>query len=302
MQVEIATIWIILMFWRRKATLSVSIICYRLLASKLQGPGARVVSWPGVGLQRICLKVKEFEIVCSLVPFVLLVVLAWSREFSRFVFVFESAICAELQIWNWLWLLDDVQALVLFAEVTSRSYVGRCALVDFCYSRLFYESRISHLIVLSCKQNKVIRCSSLEFFVGNSFVMLSVILPSSWIISPKHDIKGLLHAWFESGVRLLRVVDNQRVSAVVSSSAWDLILRFLEPLNFHIKRVAVTALLWAFLCWILSIVLRSWCSKLTFENSTILISTSGFEGGGAVCSCFGGELGQKVLWKILSRS
>ena len=97
MQVEIATVWIILMFcWRRKATLSVSIISYRLLASKLQGPGARVVSWPGVGLQRICLKVKEFKIVCPLIPFVLLVVLTWSRELCRFVLVFESAIRAEL--------------------------------------------------------------------------------------------------------------------------------------------------------------------------------------------------------------
>ena len=97
MQVEIATVWIILMFrWRRKATLSVSIISHRLLASKLQRPRACMVSWPGVSLQRICLEVKEFKIVCPLIPFVLLVVLTWSWEFCRFVFVFESAICAEL--------------------------------------------------------------------------------------------------------------------------------------------------------------------------------------------------------------
>lgn len=42
------------------------------------------------------------------------------------------------------------------------------------------------MIILSCEQNKVVGGSSLEFFVGNSFVMLSVILADAWII-PSND-------------------------------------------------------------------------------------------------------------------
>jgi hypothetical protein len=89
-------------------------------------------------------------------------------------------------------------------------------------------------------------------------------------------------------------MDDHCVGTVVRTSAWDLIISSLEPLNFHIKWVTVTALPGAFLGWILSIVLRSWSSKLTWENHSIL-STGGFEGGGAFCSCFGCEFGQKIL-------
>jgi len=294
MQIEISSVWIILMFYGRKTTLPKAVISHRLLATKLQGSRARVVYWPGVVLECVCLKVKEFKIVSSLVPFVLLVVLTWPMKLCRFVFVFESPVCVELEIRNWLWFLDHVQALVLFPKVASGSYVSRGALICFCYSRLFYQSRISHLIVLSCKQHKVICCSSLKFFVCNSFVMLGVILSSSWIIFTQHNIKRLLHARFESSMRLFGVMNDHCVSTVVSTSTWDLIIGFPESLNFHIKWVTVTALLGTFLGWILSIVLRSWCSKLAFENHSIFSSRC-FEGGGAFCSCFGCEFGQKVL-------
>ena len=54
----------------------------------------------GVILKSIGLKVKEFKIVSSLVPFVLLVVLTRARKFSGCIFVLESTICTELEIWN----------------------------------------------------------------------------------------------------------------------------------------------------------------------------------------------------------
>ena len=139
-------------------------------------------------MECIGLEIQELEIVGPLVPFVLFVVLTRSWKCILLLFVLEPLVGTKLQIRNVLGFVQRIETLVLFIQITSWAYGLRRSLFQLGDPWLLRDSWVSHLIVLSREENKVVCGTSLELLVGESPVVVGFVFSCSWVFISAGDV------------------------------------------------------------------------------------------------------------------
>lgn len=167
----------------------------------------------------ICLKVKEFEVVSSLVPLVVFVVLSrsWLRKFL--LVHFEALICAKMKVLRELVNLRLYRRILWLACVDVHPWTNILRSSLFCWhesGRHFHWWR-SCLVILSGKEHKIIGSSSLKLLVSNCLKVLSIILTHSWIVYTNDNIIETFLYFGSVACKLLFWVCN-------FARAWKLVL------------------------------------------------------------------------------
>ena len=172
----------------------------------------------------------------------------------------KPLIKAELKVGNSLLGFEHGDEIFLvLVEILARTDVGGCWVDDhLSYSWHRLDFGIPYLVVLSCKQHEVVGGASLEFFVGQGVLVVSIVLSDARVVFADHDIQSLIGFWLEHGALFACVHYFYAVCNVVGSCAWDFVIDWSKPFFVEDERSSVTTLLWQRVKWHWLICLRSW--------------------------------------------
>lgn len=132
------------------------------------------------------LEVQEFEVVGALVPLVLLVVVARSRQAHHLLIELEALLHTEMKVVAEGTTLR--RALRFLASVRAGAQVCRRPRLGVWETRRDLDGRASALIVLPREEDKVVGCTSLELLVLDGFVMLCFVLADSGVVSTNDEL------------------------------------------------------------------------------------------------------------------
>ena len=201
-------------------------------------------------VKRMSLKVKELQVIRSLIPLVLIIVISWTRHTSLFLVHLESLLNSEEKI-----IAESLSILTvcaLFVHVGAGTNVfGCCRIKILTIKKIFILTWIccdwkswwhlnwwtSTLIILSCIKNKIVWASSLVFFILNGTIMLSFVFSNTRIVFTDNQlfIDTLINGWTIRCELVLRIFYLARVWKFVSASAWNWCFIIVPAMSIYSK-------------------------------------------------------------------
>ena len=191
-------------------------------------------------VEGFCLEIEELEIECTLVPFVLLVVLAgaWGKGTRKVVF--ESCICSKLQISALVHNPNNVKRTLkvfihIFGGVATRTYSVRS--VFLLALEPFGPCWISEVLALLGEEDEVVGGATLKFSDSYGLVVLRVVLAYAWVVLADDHVEFTSLPRFEGGLLLVWVFDDERAGMLVFAGAWNALIYCSEPFFLDVEGV-----------------------------------------------------------------